>query len=109
MIGMHALNEIIKIKGKTITTLLQNKKFTILSVSEKNIKIRVESTGKERIINYEREIYAAYMELKRKRQLTRIEIQKLFALYNPAFVAAILAQLPRVRYSVKPVITLFID
>ena len=103
------LNEMSQLNGQTLMTLKQNKKFTILSVSEKKIKIKVESTGKERLINFEREIYSAYKELIANRQLTRIDIQKYFAPFNPAFVAAILAHLPRVRYIVKPVITIFID
>jgi hypothetical protein len=101
-------NEIKKLEGQTINTLAQYKKFKILTVTEKII-IKINSTGKERRIYFEKEIAPACKALKTRRRLTRIEIEDQFSPRNPAFVAAILAKLPQVHYVVKPVITLFYD
>jgi len=98
-----------KLEGQTLQTLAQNKKFKILKVTEKNIIIEVNSTKKERTINFEKEIEPACKALKLRRRITRIEIEDEFAPRNPAFVAAILANLSHVRYMAKPVITLFFD
>ncbi len=46
---------------------------------------------------------AAYQRLMALEELSRSEIRELFSEFNPAYVAAILAALPGVTYSRKPI------
>lgn len=96
-----------KLEGQTVETLALHRKFRILEVTENIILIEPESTKNKRPINFENELAPAYKALKTRRRLTLKDVRE-WSEFSTAFVCAILAQLPRVRYTLKP-ITLFID
>jgi hypothetical protein len=97
------------LKGRRLMTLKDKRIFTLLDIEGNKVFIRVEATGKERKIDIEKEIRPAYEELKKRKRLTRKEIEKNFSPRNPAYVAAILTQFFKVKFSLKPVITLIIE
>lgn len=101
--------EINKLKSRTLDTLKDKRKFSILDISNKKVYIRIESTGKERSIDIEKELIPACQELRKRSRLTRKEIEIYFAPRNPAYVAAIMAEFIGVKHVIKPVITLFFD
>jgi hypothetical protein len=102
-------HEIAKLKGQTLETLAQHKKFTIVDVTEKNVVIRLEAIGLNVSISYQEEIYPACKLLYTHHEITLQDFQKTWAAYDTSFISAILAKLPGVRYTTKPVIKLFLD
>jgi hypothetical protein len=78
----------------------------VLDVSETYVIIRPHVHNKEIRIS-RKEIEPACKELLALGEITRIRIQEAYSEFHPAFVAAILAELPGVTHVVKPVITLY--
>jgi hypothetical protein len=99
---MNIRAEIEKLEGTTLSTLDQSKPFDILEVSNQDIIIRPHETAKERKIR-RNEVEDAFRRLVAIGELTRSEIREEFSNFNPAYVAAILAELPDVKYSRKPI------
>ena len=95
-------DEIKKLTGRTVKTLDQKKPFDILDVTEHAMLICPQETQTERPISRD-EIEKAYRHLEAIGQITRTEIREKFSEYNPAYVAAILAELPNVRHSTRPI------
>ena len=102
MSGTNIWGEIQKLSGTTVRTLNRRKPFDIISVTEQSIIILPRATGKERTIQ-RIVVENAYRRLVVTGSLTRSDIQKDFSEYNPAYVVAILAELPGVRYSRSPI------
>lgn len=102
-------HEIARLKGETLETLEQHKKFTIVDVTEKNVLVKIEATGLNRSISFKNEIYPACKALYAHREITIQEIQKFWAEFNTSFISSILANLPGVQYKTKPVIKLFLN
>jgi hypothetical protein len=100
-------NEIRKLEGKTLRTLAQKKCFDIIEVTENGVTISPHATQTERLIS-RHEIENAFQRLTVTGQITRSEIQENFSQFNPAYVAAILAELPTVQHSITPIIRLWI-
>lgn len=88
--------------GRSLATLDRRKPFTVKTVSESAVTILVGSTGRERRIA-RAEIEPAWVELQQHGTLTRGDVRERFAQYNPAYVAAILGQMPGVVVDTKPI------
>lgn len=99
---MNTWDEIKKLKGRTLTTLDHRKPFDIVDVTEHALIVRPHETNIERRVQ-RNEIEDAYKRLVAIGELTRSEIMKEFSSFNPAYVAAILAELPNIKYSRKPI------
>lgn len=101
--------ELKNLEGQTLKTLKQEKLFDIVDVNESVMIIRPQVRNQERPIS-RRAIEAAYQRLLATGQLTRADIRdEGFSEFNPAYVAAILAQLPNVTHVIFPRIKLSIE
>ena len=98
---MNIWNEIEKLKGQTLATLDQRKPFDIVEITEHAVTIRPHKSESERQISRDT-IENAYRRLTATREITRTEIHSDFSEFNPAYVAAILAALPDVKHSIRP-------
>ena len=99
---MNLWLEIKKLEGQTLRTLDRRKPFDVLSVTERAVIVHPHATRKERPIQREG-IENAYRRLTVTGKLTLNEIENEFAPYNPVYVAAILAELSGITYSVRPI------
>jgi hypothetical protein len=90
------------LEGLTLKTLDRKKPFRILSVDDSGIMILVTQTNKSRFISRS-EIEGAFNELWLAGALSRADVRDRHSEANPAYVAAILADLPGVRYKLKPI------
>jgi hypothetical protein len=97
--------EIQALQGHTLRTLDKRKPFDIVSVTENTVLVIPHSTGKERPLP-RTGIENAYRRLLAIGRLTLAEIEKEYAPYNPVYVAAILAELPGVKYKLNPIVLL---
>src|SRR5437868_12655489 len=99
---MNIWSEIEKLDGLTLKTLDQKKAFDIVGVTDHVVTICPHETQTERPIARD-EIEKAYQYLYVVEQITRTEIREKFSEYNPAYVAAILAELPDVSHAIRPI------
>ena len=99
---MNIWIEIEKLTGQTLVTLDQRKPFDIVDITDHAVTVRPHKTGAERKIPRDN-IEGAFKKLLAIGQLTRSEIREEFSNFNPAYVAAILAQLSNVKHSTKPI------
>lgn len=99
---MNIWMEIKYLKGQTLSTLDQQKPFTIVDITETTVIIRPTSTKRERPISREG-IEAAMNHLLTTGQLLPKEIDNQFAPRNSIYVAAMLSTLPEVQHSVNPI------
>lgn len=97
----HFITELKKLVGKTLHTLDRQKPFTIDEIKSTSIKI-ITSTGNPRSIDF-RMIVSAYNHLIKNGELTRIQIRDHYSDFHPAYIAAILANLPNVKWRLKPI------
>ncbi len=103
---MDLWSEIKQLEGKVLKTLLQGKKFEVVEVRDSGVIIR--PLVRNKIIKIPRKgIESAYYELTSQCQISRNRIMAEHAHWFPAHVAAILANLPGVTYTVKPIIVLY--
>jgi hypothetical protein len=91
------------IEGKIIKTLSQKKPFYISTVESDKLTIIPYSTGKERKIKRST-IENTFSELIFQSELSRAEIRQNFSEFNPAYVAALLAEHPAVKYKLRPIV-----
>ena len=99
---MNLWAELKKLEGKTLHTLDRKKPFEVVEVSGDRVQICT-STGRERSVRW-RSLEQAYAHLEKFGRLTRKEIGELgYSEYNRAYVAALLANLPGIIYTVKPI------
>lgn len=89
------------LKGMTLSTLAQGKKFEVLDVDENKILIAPQSTEYERSIRKVR-LEWAWNELVRKGELSQQEVFEEGSV-NSAYIIALLAKMPGVTYKTKPV------
>ena len=87
--------------GKTLYTLDYKRPFTFESLIGNQVIITT-SRGNPRSINLENTI-SAYKHLLSKGELTRTEIMTHYSNFNPAYVAAILAGLDYVDFTLRPI------
>jgi hypothetical protein len=96
------LQELKKLEGKTLYTLAQNKEFNVVKVSNKEVVLTV-STGKSRPIPFWK-FQKARDHLEEYKKLTLVEIRELeISDFNPTYIAAVLAGIPGVSVSRKPI------
>jgi hypothetical protein len=100
---MNLSIEIIKLQGKTLLTLDQKKPFEITEVSNNWLVLNT-STESQRTLPM-KEIELAWNHLELHEELTMVEVRDLgYSNFNPAYVVAILANLPGVTHSIRPII-----
>ncbi len=99
---MEIWSEIKKLKGTTLKTLDQYRPFDIVTVTDQNVIVKPHARGIARIIE-RKAIEDAFGELALHGEITRADIRKRYTDYNPAYVAAILASLPGVTVSRRPI------
>lgn len=99
---MNTWDEIKKLTGQTIYTLDQRKPFDIVVVTEHAVIVRPHKSEIERQISRDA-IESALRRLLAAGEITRTEIHSEFSEFNPAYVAAILAELPNVKHSIRPI------
>ncbi len=97
---------ITQLKGKLLHTLDQNHPFDVVDVDSQAITIHVRSTDHTRAIP-RKDIEAAYQYLLDNGELTAREINQRFAHRSSAFVSALLATLPGVKYKLEPIRLLY--
>jgi hypothetical protein len=95
--------ELRKLQGKRLLTLDQKKPFQITEVFDDMIVLNT-STDSQRTLPM-KEMELAWNHLERHKELTRVEVRDLgYSNFNPAYVVAILANLPGVMHSSRPII-----
>jgi len=100
---MDLWSEIKKLEGKTLTTLDQGRSFEVLVVLNSGVVINPLRTKKERLVPW-KQIEGAFRQLLALGQITRSEIETQHAPRNPVYVAAILAELPYVTHTIRPIV-----
>jgi len=95
-------DEVKNLEGKTLKTLDRGNKFEVHAVTNHSVIVKPLSTGKERLVPRS-EIEGAYKELFSNKEITRTVIEAKHSPRNPVYVAAILAELPGVWYSIRPI------
>ena len=92
--------------GEKLHTLDRGKPFTV-DYLNRNLIIITTSTGVSRNVPLEGTI-DAYNHIQRRGTLTRAEIRENnYSDWNPAYIAAILASFPEIKYKIRP-ITLYL-
>jgi hypothetical protein len=99
---MDCWGEIRKLKGKTLKTLDGGNPFDVVDVTERAVIVRPHEHGTERRISRD-EIEDSCNELMSKGEITRIRIHERYSQFNPAYVAAMLAALPGVTHTIRPI------
>ncbi len=99
---MDVWTEIKALVGQTLRTLDQNNAFDVLAVTDQAVVVCPRASGKERKVK-RGEIEPAFHELVTRGMIQRTDIRDRYSNFNPAYVAAILAALPGVRHSVRPI------
>ena len=90
------------LRGKTLHTLARKAPFTVRSVADDRLTVMIHSSKMERIITRS-EIESAFNELWVSKEMSRNTIEDLHSEANPTYVAALLAELPQVRYTKRPI------
>lgn len=98
---MDCWSQIRALEGKLLRTLDRRKPFEIVAVTENQVALKV-STGKIRTVR-RKEIENAFRELTLTGTISRSDIQERYSPRNPAYVAAILAELDRVTHQLGPI------
>ena len=105
---MAIWSEFRKLQGKTIRTLDRRNPFDVSYVGQDTLIVTPQVSGKVRTINREI-IESAFIELKTKGELSRSEIQDRYSSFNPAYVAALLSELPGVSYRIRPIVLRYVE
>ncbi len=99
---MDVWRAIEQLEGRTLHTLDRNNAFDVGAVAEGYVIVCPHASGKERRIGRD-EIEPTYQELATRGMIERADIRERYSNFNPAYVAAILAALPGIRHSSKPI------
>jgi hypothetical protein len=99
---MNLWQEIKQLEGQTLHTLDHSNPFDILSVDRSKVTVRPHATDKERSVPWP-QLENAFRELSVRGEISRVEIEHQHSPRNPAYVAAILAELPGVTHKTKPI------
>lgn len=91
------------LRGRTLTTLARKVKFDILDVDKTGIDIFVYSTKRERHIS-KREIEKSWEHLAATGSVSATYILNIVPSRSSAYIAALMAQLPEVSFSVSPIV-----
>jgi hypothetical protein len=96
-------NEVVKLKGQRLKTLARGESFEVVAVQDQAVIIRVLSTDNKRRVSRD-EIESAFDELTARGEVLLTDIRKnRHSEANPTYVSAILASLPEVTHSVRPI------
>jgi hypothetical protein len=99
---MNICIEIQELAGQTLRTLDHRKPFDVVEVTEHAVIVRPHKSEIGRQISRDT-IENAFKRLVVAGEITRTEIHSEFSEFNPAYVAAILAALPNVEHSIRPI------
>ncbi len=91
------------LRGRRLHTLDQQQPFTVEQVAPTSLVVRVERTGNLRPIQ-RADFEDAWQRLTQMGRLSRTEIHREISRFNPAYVATLLAQIPGVRYTLRPIV-----
>ncbi len=100
---MELWSEIEKLEGKVLKGLDQRKPFEVVKVLNSSVIVMPLSTKKERLVP-RKEFEGAYRELIALGQISRNQIMALYSPWNPVYVAAMLAELPHVTHTIRPIV-----
>jgi hypothetical protein len=95
-------NYIRSLSGASLRTLDKGRSFDVTHVGDTSVTVRPHATGTERSIERDA-VERAFEELAVRGELTRAEIQERYSSFNPAYVAAMLAEVPGVRVALRPI------
>ncbi|MBC8263122.1 MAG: hypothetical protein H8E47_03250 [Anaerolineales bacterium] len=98
---MDFWSQVRALEGKSLRTLDRHKLFEVVTVADTQVVLKV-STGKIRPVRRE-EIEGAFRELALTGEISRSDIRERHSDWNPAYVAAILAELAGVTCRVRPI------
>ena len=99
---MNCWDKVKELEGRTLKTLDRGNKFDVLVVTNHGVIVKPLATGKERLVSRS-EIDGAYKELFANKEITRTIIEAKYSPRNPVYVAAILAEVPGVWYTIRPI------
>lgn len=102
MSTQNCWSEIHNLKGRPMKTLDRRKPFQVIEVTEHTVTVLPIETGKERPIQ-RAGIENAFRHLTVTGWLTRAELEKEYTPRNIAYAAAMLAEFPGVKYSLRPI------
>ena len=102
MSSLDCWAEIHNLKGRTLKTLDRRKPFQVIEVTEYTVIVLPFETGKERPIQ-RTGIENAFRHLVETGSLTRAEVAKEYTPRSQVYRVAMLAELPGVRYFLKPI------
>lgn len=94
---MDCWSQVRALEGRPLRTLDRHKPFEVVAVAENQVALKV-STGKIRTVRH-KEIEGAFRELTLTGKISQSEIHERHSRWNPAYVAAILAELEGVTVS----------
>ena len=99
---LNCWDEIRNLKGRTLKTLDRRKPFQVVEVTENTVTVLPLETGKERPIP-RTGIENAFRHLVVTGRLMLAELEKEYTPRNPVYAAAMLAELPGVKYGLRPI------
>lgn len=99
---MLTWNDFNGLVGRTLKTLDRNRAFDVVEMNENSIVVRPHYKGKLRQIP-RREIEPALKHLLANNEIARTFIRDNYSQFNPAYVAALLAALPKMKAKQKPI------
>jgi hypothetical protein len=100
---MDLWGEIKKLEGKVLKTLDREKSFEVVVVLDSSVIVKPLSTRKDGGIPRE-QIEGAFQQLISSDQITQREIETQHSPRNPVYVATILAELPQVTHTIRPIV-----
>ena len=98
---MNIWGQIGRLSGCTLATLGRHKEFEVIKVTDTRVELLLHGTDKWRRVDRKR-IEKAWQNLEREGSLSRDQIQKDISPRSSAYLTAILAELPGVTYTLKP-------
>ena len=95
------IEQLKRLEGKTLETLDHHKKFTIFTVDHRGILINVNSTQIDRQI-LKNQIEDSWEYLQKNGEMTAVYVLDQ-GCRSSAYVVAILAEIPGVTYTIRPI------
>ncbi len=99
---MIVRDKVERLVGKTLKTLERHSLFDVIKITNEAVIICPQKSKRVRPISL-KVIENAYAYLGSTGEITRIELRRLFSPTNSVYVAAILAVLPSVKHSARPI------
>jgi len=100
---MEIWNLIHSLQGKRLKTLDKKKSFDISYVGNDRVTVTPFISSKERHIKRST-VEDAFSELRMQGKLSRTDIRIRYSEFNPAYIAALLAEHPTVTHKVRPIV-----